>query len=338
MASPTNSMDLISLIDTMSTSFLRQEGMAMFALLLLLTGSISLLAKIFTSFKDKKEIDWIGWILDVLGVVCVAMLVTVFFKAIIWLMSSIATAIYPYDEWKQLFKEYLNYSIVEGFESTDTQVSAENRIENLKELLSNIISWTSITLDEIRSSIFNFVFWLTSITARLCFWGLLAWKGLYLLVLFILSYIHIAKSLLPSYGLKSLFDYIQEVIQVSSWSIYFAAGLLALKNIHLMIVDQPLAMGVGFLYDASQVVITNFLLQLVFIVYVLSIPKFASKHFGGIDTSAVLYGAAALPFAMASLGNNFMRIVKGGVSIAKGVSSLKKNNVFSKLGGSNETA
>ena len=69
MASPTNSMDLISLIDTMSTSFLRQEGMAMFALLLVLTGTISLLAKIFTSFKDKKEIDWIGWILDVLGVV-----------------------------------------------------------------------------------------------------------------------------------------------------------------------------------------------------------------------------------------------------------------------------
>jgi len=338
MASPTNSMDLISLIDTMSTSFLRQEGMAMFALLLLLTGSISLLAKIFTSFKDKKEIDWIGWILDVLGVVCVAMLVTVFFKAIIWLMSSIATAIYPYDEWKQLFKEYLNYSIVEGFESTDTQVSAETRVEKLQQLLSNIISWTSITLDEIRSSIFNFVFWLTSITARLCFWGLLAWKGLYLLVLFILSYIHIAKSLLPSYGLKSLFDYIQEVIQVSSWSIYFAAGLLALKNIHLMIVDQPLAMGVGFLYDASQVVITNFLLQLVFIVYVLSIPKFASKHFGGIDTSAVLYGAAALPFAMVSIAKNVMGMVKDGVSIAKGVSSFKKNNVFSKLGGSNETA
>ncbi len=338
MASPTNSMDLISLIDTMSTSFLRQEGMAMFALLLLLTGSISLLAKIFTSFKDKKEIDWIGWILDVLGVVCVAMLVTVFFKAIIWLMSSIATAIYPYDEWKQLFKEYLNYSIVEGFESTDTQVSAETRVEKLQQLLSNIISWSSIALDEIRSSIINFVFWLTSIIARLCFWGLLAWKGLYLLVLFILSYIHIAKSLLPSYGLKSLFDYIQEVIQVSSWSIYFAAGLLALKNIHLMIVEQPLAMGVGFLYDASQVVITNFLLQLVFIVYVLSIPKFASKHFGGIDTSAVLYGAAALPFAMVSIAKNVMGMVKDGVSISKGVSSFKKNNVFSKLGGSNEKA
>tara|TARA_Y100001970_G_C14082386_1_gene775448 strand:+ start:209 stop:1198 length:990 start_codon:yes stop_codon:yes gene_type:complete len=329
MANVSSIPTLMETIDSFSMTFLdKPEIKGLFIGLLILTATISLLSRIFTSFKDKKEIDWVGWILDITGVVCASLLVTVFFKGMVFLMSYIANVIYPFDLWDQFLMEQLDTDIGKNLESLSE--SEEGSINSsLLGFVTTKLSFLDITFQKISTILFNVCFYVLSLGARMCFWLLLLWRSLYLLVLLSLSYVHIAKSLLPSYGIQSLFGYIQEIIQVSSWSIYFSAGLFVMREMEMVIQKVYISDNLMTLFTIPMGIVVDGMLHLIFIIYVLSIPKFASKHFGGIDTSSIMYGATALPVAMASMGANAVGIVKN----VKELMFPKSN-----LGGSNETA
>lgn len=289
---------LLQTIDSISRNLLdKPEIKGMVINLILLTGSIALLARIFSSYKNKKDIDWVGWIIDITSVICASILVALFFKAIIFLMSYIANMIYPFEQWDNFLLHDLKSGFLKEFDSSNNP-SQSFWLDLFTTEFSTLFN--SIILSGFLTGLVNIIFYIVSLLAQFGFWLLLLWRSMYLLVLLVLAYVHIAKSLLPSYGLQSLLDYIKEIIQVSSWTVYFSAGLLVLGEMSKVIDNVYIADNVITLLNIQLLNIVEAIFHILFIVYVLSIPKFAAKHFGGFDTSALVYGASFIGGFLAS--------------------------------------
>jgi len=281
---------LLQTIDSISRNLLdKPEIKGMVINLILLTGTIALLARIFSSYKNKKDIDWVGWIIDITSVICASILVALFFKAIIFLMSYIANMIYPFEQWDNFLLHDLKSGFLKEFDSSNNP-SQSFWLDLFTTEFSTLFN--SIILSGFLTGLVNIIFYIVSLLAQFGFWLLLLWRSMYLLVLLVLAYVHIAKSLLPSYGLQSLLDYIKEIIQVSSWTVYFSAGLLVLGEMSKVIDTVYITDNVITLLNISLLNIVEAIFHILFIVYVLSIPKFAAKHFGGFDASALVYGAS----------------------------------------------
>ena len=87
---------------------------------------------------------------------------------------------------------------------------------------------------------------------------------------------------------------------------YFSAGLLVLEEMSQVIDNVYIADNVITLLNIQLLNIADAIFHILFIVYVLSIPKFAAKHFGGFDTSALGYGAS---FVGGFLANKALKAV-----------------------------
>ena len=149
---------LLETIDSISRNLLdKPEIKGMGVNLILLTGSIALLTRIFSSYKNKKDIDWVGWIIDITSVVCASILVAFFFKAIIFLMSYIANMIYPFEQWGSFLLHDLKSGFLKEFDSRNNP-SQSFWLDLFTTEFSTLVN--SIILSGLLTALVNIIFYL----------------------------------------------------------------------------------------------------------------------------------------------------------------------------------
>lgn len=233
----------ISLIDKLSIKeFVPiKPGSLIYSMLFLCFGSINLLHKIWKSFLDGEQLNWIHWILECSSIFVISLSITAFFSGIIYISNSIAEYIFP----------------IESLHTFHDSLFNKNSI------------WIALFTKNILS--LDFLGFFNSCLyylAQISFLGLLLWRAIRLLSLFCLCQIHVLKSLIPVFGSTSLLHYLSDIISVATWNIYFAAG-----NKVMFIIQEDSQL---WQQENDHYLPTLFA---IYCIYIFLIPSMAKHHF-----------------------------------------------------------